>query len=266
MPEPPAVRLQLVPGAADSPVLLHLPHSSRYLPADVRRDILLDDTALERELDHITDAHTDRIAALAADAVPAAIRPWQALARQSRLVIDPERFPDEREEMRAVGMGAVYTHTTHGERLRASGFDPAPLLDAYFHPYAREMTEAVEERLAAAGRAVLLDVHSYPTDPLPYELHSAGPRPEVCLGTDPFHTGRQLLEQARDAFGDFGTGTDSPFGGTYVPLTHYGREARVSALMIEIRRDQYMSEPGGPAGPGVQGLADALAELIRAVS
>ncbi|RII12311.1 N-formylglutamate amidohydrolase [Streptomyces sp. YIM 130001] len=264
--DPPATPLLLVSGDPGSPVLLHMPHTSRHVPEDVRRDILLDDAALERELDHITDAHTALIAALAADGVPAGSTPWQALAGQSRLVVDPERFPDEREEMRAVGMGAVYTHTTHREQLRPTGHDPGPLLDTYFHPYARMMTEAVDARLAATGRAVLLDVHSYPTDPLPYELHAAGPRPEVCLGTDPFHTGRRLRDQARDAFADFGTGTDSPFSGAYVPLAHYGRDARVSALMIEIRRDQYMSEPGGPAGPGVRALAAALAELISAVS
>ncbi len=32
--------------------------------------------------------------------------------------------------------------------------------------------------------------------------------------------------------------------------------------MIEIRRDTYMTEPGGPAGPGLDALASALAELV----
>ena len=70
---------------------------------------------------------------------------------------------------------------------------------------------------------MIIDVHSYPTEPLPYELHGDGPRPPVCLGTDPFHTPAGLLAAAEDAFAGFGgTGVDSPFAGAYVPLKYYG--------------------------------------------
>ncbi|MFE0514460.1 N-formylglutamate amidohydrolase, partial [Streptomyces sp. NPDC058964] len=37
-------------------------------------------------------------------------------------------------------------------------------------------------------------------------------------------------------------------------------------LMVEIRRDTYMTEPGGPAGPGLSRLAASLAALVDAVS
>ncbi|MFF6986372.1 N-formylglutamate amidohydrolase [Streptomyces sp. NPDC010273] len=257
---------ELLPGAADSPVILHVPHSAREIPADVRADIVLDDPALARELDHITDSHTARIADEAARAC--AVTPWRFVNRLSRLVVDPERFPDEREEMLAVGMGAVYTRTTHHADLRPADHDPEPLLARYFRPYARAMTDAVADRLAATGRAVVVDVHSYPTAPLPYELHGADPRPAVCLGTDAFHTPPALLSAAREAFAECGgTGLDSPFIGTYVPLEFYGKEPAVRALMVEIRRDTYMSEPGGAAeGPGVARLASALTALVDAMS
>ncbi|MGX1273656.1 N-formylglutamate amidohydrolase [Streptomyces phaeoluteigriseus] len=255
----------LLPGAGDSPVILHVPHSAREIPPGVRAGIVLDDPALERELDHITDAHTAEIAEAAA--LRAGVTPWRFVNRLSRLVVDPERFPDEREEMLSAGMGAVYTRTTHRGVLRGEDVDPEPLVDRYFHPYAAAMTEAVAERLATVGRAVIIDVHSYPTEPLPYELHGEGPRPPVCLGTDAFHTPPELLVAARKAFGTIGeTGLDSPFGGTYVPLAHYRTDPRVSALMVEIRRDTYMTEPGGPAGPGLPRLAAALAELTDAAS
>ncbi|MFE1438676.1 N-formylglutamate amidohydrolase [Streptomyces sp. NPDC058739] len=254
----------VLPGAPDSPVLLHVPHSARAIPAEARAGIVLDDAALERELDHITDAHTDGVAA--ATAQLAGLTPWRFVNGLSRLVVDPERFPDEREEMLAAGMGAVYTRTTHKEVLREADTDPEPLLQRYFRPYARAMADAVADRLAATGRAVIVDVHSYPTKALPYELHGAGPRPPVCLGTDSFHTPPELLAAAREAFAGIGeTGLDSPFAGTYVPLEYYGRDPRVAALMVEIRRDTYMTEPGGPAGPGLAPLAEALARLVDAV-
>jgi len=257
---------ELLPGAADSPVILHVPHSAREIPADVRADIVLDDPALARELDHITDSHTARIAEEAARVC--AIRPWRFVNRLSRLVVDPERFPDEREEMLAVGMGAVYTRTTHRAGLRPAEHDPEPLIDRYFRPYARAMTEAVADRLAATGRAVVVDLHSYPTAPLPYELHGSGPRPPVCLGTDAFHTPPALLAAAREAFAGCGEiGVNSPFIGTYVPLEFYGKEPAVGALMVELRRDTYMTEPGGPPdGTAIARLATALAALVAAVS
>ncbi|MEU9211880.1 N-formylglutamate amidohydrolase [Streptomyces sp. NPDC048415] len=255
---------ELLPGAPESPVILHVPHSSRQIPAPVRDGIVLDDVALELELDHITDAHTAELAAAAAEA--AGLAPWRFVNRLSRLVIDPERFPDDREEMLAVGMGAVYTRTTHRAPLRPADVDPRPLVDRFFHPYARAMTAAVADRLAATGRAVVLDVHSYPTARLPYELHGDGPRPPICLGTDSFHTPPEMVALAEKAFAGLGgAGIDSPFAGAYVPLRYYEREPRVTALMVEIRRDTYMTEPGGPAGPGFSRVASALTALVDSV-
>lgn len=260
-----AAPFELLPGAADSPVILHVPHSARRIPAQVRAGILLDDAALARELDHITDAHTAELARLASQAAAAA--PWRFVNRLSRLVVDPERFPDDREEMLAVGMGAVYTRTTHALPLRPADADPQPLLRRYFRPYARAMTATVADRLAVTGRAVVLDVHSYPTARLPYELHGDGPRPPLCLGTDAFHTPPELLAAAREVFAEFGgTGVDSPFAGAYVPLEFHGRQPRVTALMVEIRRDVYMTEPGGAAGPGLARVASALAALVDSAS
>jgi N-formylglutamate amidohydrolase len=238
-------------GSPNSSVVLHVPHGSRHIPADVRAGLLLDDAALEAELDRMTDTGTGRIASHAADA--AARRPWIFEHQVSRLVVDPERFPDEREEMSAVGMGAVYTRTAHGEPLRQEDArETQRLLDKYFHPYARAMAQLVDDRLAETGRVIILDVHSYPRQPLPYELHADGNRPDVCLGTDAFHTPQWLVGAARSAFADYGeVGMDTPFAGCYVPLRHHGAQPSVSALMIELRRDTYVGgETAGFRRPG----------------
>ena len=39
----------------------------------------------------------------------------------------------------------------------------------------------------------------------------------------------------------------------------------MTALMIEIRRDVYMAEPGGVAGTGMDALADAVAVLVDTI-
>lgn len=231
---------EIVPGDAASPVVVHVPHSSRRIPAHERAGIVLDDAELDLELTAITDARTDEIALRAADA--AHVRPWVFVNRLSRLVVDPERFPDEREEMNAVGMGAVYERTTQLEVLRwPTDIERAALIASYFDPYADALAELVSQRLAAAGRVTVLDVHSYPHEALPYERHGDGPRPEVCLGTDPFHTPESLVISARDAFALAAPldqiGLDSPFAGCYIPLGQYGVNPDVTGLMLEIRRD-----------------------------
>lgn len=43
----------------------------------------------------------------------------------SRLVVDPERFPDDGEPTTAFGRGAVYTRTCAGSRLRAEPYPHA---------------------------------------------------------------------------------------------------------------------------------------------
>lgn len=243
-------------------MILHVPHGSRALTAEARRSILLDDEALATELDHMTDAHTGLIAAGAAAA--ATRSPWVLENPYSRLVVDPERFPDEREEMSAVGMGAVYTRTSHGQRLRHADHErDRALLARHYRPYAAALSDLVDARLAATGRAVIVDLHSYPSRPLPYELHADGPRPAICLGTDPFHTPPELVAAARDAFAGFGdVELDTPFAGCYVPLKHYRRQPAVTGIMVEIRRDTYLDEPGGPPTGGIDQLISALADLL----
>jgi N-formylglutamate deformylase len=253
---------EIVSGDVASSVILHVPHGSRVLGSDVRSRTLLDDDALAVELDHMTDAHTELIANRAAAA--ARVTPWVFVNRLSRLVVDPERFPDDREEMRAVGMGAVYLRTSHGAVLREEDPDHIEdLLTRYFRPYADAMADLVAARVRAVGRAVILDVHSYPSRALPYEIHPTGNRPAICLGVDAFHTPDWLQAAARAAFaGDLDVNT--PFSGAYVPLKHYRVASEVSALMIEIRRDGYMTEPGGPPGAGLETAVRALTELVNA--
>jgi N-formylglutamate amidohydrolase len=98
------------------PVVVHVPHAGTDIPDDAGRSAARRQ-GLAAELAAMTDWHTDR---LAADAVArAGVAATVFRNPLSRLVIDPERFPDEREAMRSRGMGAVYTRTSALEPLRA---------------------------------------------------------------------------------------------------------------------------------------------------
>jgi N-formylglutamate amidohydrolase len=90
--------------------VLHIPHSSRVIPAEVRASLLPDDSSLSAELLRMTDAWTDRLVDGLRLAAKCLVFPV------SRLVVDVERFQDDAQEpMSAKGMGAIYTHLSTGE-------------------------------------------------------------------------------------------------------------------------------------------------------
>lgn len=276
------------------PVVLHIPHSSAEVPADVRPQFLLDDEQLRRELLLMTDWYTDELFALPPDEAATVRFPV------SRLVVDPERFLDPAgETMERVGMGAVYTKTSHGAPLRepaVAARERKALLARFYHPHHEALERAVEAALAAHGRCLILDCHSFPSRPLPYELAAADPaavrhRPAVCIGTDGtraqerastlggLHTPSWLRELAEGVFTDMlanwpadeeashpaaaaGVAFERPFAGTIVPLRFLGRDARVLSLMVELRRDLYMDEE---TGDRLAGFADGCAAVQAAL-
>ena len=254
----------VIPGDAASPVVIHVPHSSRRIPPDIRADLMLTDKELADELDEATDTATDEIALAALTHVR--VRPTIVINHLSRLAIDPERFPDG-DPAETFGRGAVYTRTCSGAPLRAKPYPRrAELLDAYFRPYADAVTTAVTARLNACGRAIVIDLHSYPEKPSAFEDSSAA-RPPLCIGTDPRHTPPWLTAAARGAFTSLGEiSENTPYSGTYVPLRHYGIDVRVSSVMIELRRDTYLTDPAAPNPGSIARLGRNLASLIDAVS
>ena len=249
-------------GTGVLPVVVHVPHAGLHVPEDVRAGIVLDDDELREELRAITDHRTD---ALAAGAVELGARAF--VNRLSRLVVDPERFPDPDDEvMTQVGMSAVYTRTTDQQVLREpSVAERDDLLTRFFAPYAERLADLVEETLDRHGRCVVVDVHSYPTRRLEYEL-GTGERPEVCVGVDDTVTPEPLATLVEAGAADHGLGTarNTPFAGTYVPLKHL-HDPRVTSVMLEIRRDRYLDEATAHARPSGRWVQSTVGEAaVRA--
>lgn len=253
-------------GAANSSVILHVPHASTTIPASARSDILLTEAELARELQLVTDVATDTIAvAVAGQAITT---PTVFTNQLSRLVVDPERFVDDREPMAAQGLGAVYRRTQYGAPLRDDGYNPEPLLTHYYHPYHAALTAVVNDHLARHHRVTIIDVHSYPLERFPSEqAPPQAARPDICLGTDPFHTPPTLLTAAKEVFTRYGFtwAVNSPYDGTFVPLQHYQRTAAVNSVMVEIRRDVYEKWHGPEfvIGNRFHTLVNAITDLVN---
>jgi N-formylglutamate amidohydrolase len=244
-------------------ILLHIPHSSTEIPAQWRRQIVLDDDNLARELLLMTDAHTERLFDL--EGVSRIVFPV------SRLLVDPERFPDDGgEPMAERGMGVIYTKTANGEVLRdePDASTRVALLNEYYHPHHAKLSAAAEQIIERHGSCLIVDCHSFPSRSLPYERQPGDAlRPEICIGTDDFHTPKELSEKLMAFFGNkgYGVALNIPFAGALTPMKLYRQDPRLRSIMIEVRRDLYMDEETGSLLLSFERIKRHIAEGIERV-
>lgn len=246
-------------------LVLHIPHSSHFIPPEARRAIVLDDAALRTELLRMTDAYTDELFEVTAAEAGRVVFPV------SRLICDVERFSSDQDEpMAARGMGVIYTRTSLNEPLRA---DPTPLerqqiLDRWYWPHHLKLERLVNDVVSRAGQCLIVDCHSFPSKALPYEMDQSKDRADICIGTDPFHTpsflSETLIAAAKEL--NFSVAVNAPFAGALVPIAYYQKDRRVRSVMIEINRRLYMDEPTGRKKQAFMAMRDDIPKLIEAVA
>ena len=245
------------------PLLAHIPHSSTQIPDALRERILLDDNELVEELLKVTDSYVDELFSSVIDAGGVA-----TVFKLSRLIVDPERFEeDEREIMSSKGMGVIYTKTSRGRLLRESPGEAErnELLNRFYRPYHAAIENEVQNLLDTFDRCLIIDCHSFPSRPLPYELNQDSERPDICLGTDSYHTPVELVSTFEDFLhqNDLTTAVDKPFSGTYVPMSFYRADPRVLSAMVEVNRKLYIDEQEGVRSPSFNHLKEILARMIH---
>ena len=159
-------------------------------------------------------------------------------------------------------MGVTYTRRSLRQPLREqlTQGKRQELLERYYIPHHQKLTEAVEESLLANNHCLIIDGHSFPALPLPYELNQTAFRPDFCLGTDDFHTPEELVAKVEKILESFGhsTARDQPFSGTIVPMKHYRKDHRVQSLMIEINRWLYLAEDYSVDSERIETLVSVL--------
>jgi N-formylglutamate deformylase len=240
-------------------LILHIPHASKEFPSEVRNQIVLSDQELTWEIIRVTDSFTDELFN------------YQNASRivfpVNRLLVDPERFlDDDQEPMAAVGMGVVYTKTSQGLALRysLSNGQRKALIDQYYIPHHDKIALAVKSELDLENRCLIVDCHSFPSNPLPCETDQSPQRPDICIGTDEFHTPDWLSEAVDSAFkkSGFRTKLNSPYPGTIVPLPYYQIDPSVFSIMIEIKRSLYMDEKTALKNTGFGAISKSINSIL----
>ncbi len=246
-------------------LVLHIPHNSHFIPAEGRRSLVLDDAALRSELLRMTDAYTDELFPTTPAEAGRVVFPI------SRLVCDVERFSSDGDEpMAARGMGVIYTRTALGEPLRA---EPTPLerqriLDRWYWPHHLKLERLVNEVISRTTQCIIIDCHSFPARALPYEIDQSKDRPDICIGTDPFHTpsflSEPLIATAKEL--GFSVAVNAPFAGALVPVAYYRKDLRALSVMIEVNRRLYMDEQSGRKKQDFMAMCDNIRALVDAVA
>lgn len=220
-----------------SNLILHIPHSSRNIPPKYRDEFLFTNQKLSSELLKMTDTDTDQL-------FPENY--LRAIFPVSRLVCDPERFRnDVCEPMSKKGMGAVYTHSSSGQLFRIVK-NRENILKEFYDPHHKKLSGTVKSTLEKYNSCLILDCHSFSDTPLPYEDDQNKIRPDICIGTDSYHTPERLTDICITHFKNNGYRVELnfPYAGSIVPMNYYKKDNRVFSIMIEVNRSLYMDPLG----------------------
>lgn len=226
-------------------------HPEQKVAAEKRKE------AIEKELLVMTDWYTDE---LFDQGLGKAI-----IAPVSRLVCDTERFShDENETMAQRGMGFCYKSGSQKQAIKDYDRDyQDEILWRYYAPHHIALTDAVSEALSVSGNALIVDCHSFSPEPLPYEPEQDTERPDICIGTDDYHTAPELAEFVMHFFKSRGYSVDfnKPYAGTIVPLKYYRKDKRVQSVMIEVNRGLYLKTGTNEKREGFREIQKSLFDL-----
>ena len=257
---------QIIKKKVTVPLIANIPHSSTFIPLNMIDSFLLSNDELKNEMLKMTDRYTDEIFSCITE-----LGGISVIYTYSRLVLDPERFRDDEKEDMAKnqkGMGVIYTKDSNGRLLRdINETERNRLLENLYDPYHNAILKEVKGLLNDFGECLIIDGHSFPAIPLPYETNQVIQRPMVCIGTNQFHTSQNLTDFILNFFNNRNLTTEinKPFKDCYVPLEFLGKDKRVNSIMIEINRGLYMNEDIGEKNESFNKTKNIISTLISQI-
>ena len=241
--------------------ILHIPHSSTNIPFN--DGFIKPNDCLIEEMNLLTDWFTDELFNL----------PYKQIVTPfSRIFCDVERFSDDaQEELSKKGMGMCYTHLDNGESMRVITPDLRLRIKTDFYdPHHKSLEEACSEVLKSHEKVLIIDCHSFSDKPFSRDINQITPRPDFCIGTDGFHTPRELVASSFEFLSMQGylVKENDPYIGTMIPLKYYLKNRNIMGIMIEVNRKLYMSETNGKVNKteNFDAIRKIIAELISHLS
>jgi len=262
-----------LPERLTSCVLFASPHSGRDYPSELLVNSMLDARRLRSSEDAFVDDLLQSVpeegAMLLAARLP---RAWVDLNRGED-ELDPALIEGLRRNMGgprvAAGLGVIPRVVSGGRAIYSGKIavnEAEARLARVWRPYHARLESLMVELRARFGRAILLDMHSMPSE----ALDTLGPaRPDVVLG-DRYGTAArpETVAAIERVFVGLGlkVGRNTPFAGAYV-AQRYGRPREGwEVVQIEIVRSLYMDEAEVSPSHDFPAFAAKMAQAVAGLA
>jgi len=199
-------------------MLLHIPHASRKIDGNIE---LLNE---KENLDYLTDVDIDIL-----------FDGYSIKFPYSRFVCDVERLK-ENEPMEKYGQGIIYRKDVYGNPIKRIISDD----DVYrlYDEHHRLLNISVNRQLSLFKNVVIIDCHSFTSSNIN--------DPNVCIGTDSFHTPKELIDIVSEYFYKhrISISFNKPYSGTIIPSNHINN-INVKSIMLELNKNLYLGDVYG---------------------
>ncbi|MCR4668897.1 MAG: N-formylglutamate amidohydrolase [Clostridia bacterium] len=223
-------------------LLIHIPHSSLYIPEEYRRTALISQDELDEENLFMCDTGVREL-------VPEALIGNELIFPYSRLYCDVERFRDGWEPMDAYGMGYIYTRDSRGREIFRPDKAHCVEVDRVYEAHHRQLDERVSDILNEFGSCLIIDLHSFSDEAVRRIFGNTG-CPDVCIGLEedrllpesagfPGFDSSALVHGIKSVCRGLGLSTmiNYPYRGSIMPNRFYGsKDARIVSIMLEINK------------------------------
>ena len=240
-------------------LLIHIPHSSLYIPENHLDTYTADSETILQNLIALTDYATD-------DLFNHPDHQNQLVFPVSRLLCDVERYENDQDEIMAKrGMGVAYTHGASGEILRDfNKHHRQDIIRQYYKPHHNQLLQMVKKIVREEGYCIIVDAHSFPSKPLPYEFDQNPDRADFCIGTDDIHTPDSLIQCITDYLTKkkYTVELNKPYSGTMIPSELYNKGIPIISVMIEVNRRLYMDEETQTRSSGYENTKSTIYKIL----
>lgn len=215
-------------------ILIHIPHSSLYIPRIYKKISLVSEEELEKENIFMCDNKIDELIDN---------KEQSLIFNYSRLYCDVERFRDDSEIMNKYGMGYIYTKTSTGKKI----FDSPSLshkkeIDLIYENHHKKLDDYVTRILNKYNKCIIIDMHSY-SDHQVANLFNYQNTPDICLGTEEAYYNRELIDTIKEYFENYGYSVmlNYPYSGSIIPNKYFNKtNTNIFSIMIELNKRIYI--------------------------